>query len=41
MTLLKRLPTFDEVANTTAFLAPDNAAAMTGAVANLTCGAAD
>jgi 3-oxoacyl-[acyl-carrier protein] reductase len=38
MTLLKRLPTLDDVANTAAFLALDNAAAMTGAVANLTCG---
>jgi 3-oxoacyl-[acyl-carrier protein] reductase len=38
MTLLKRLPTLDDVANTAAFLASDNAAAMTGAVANLTCG---
>jgi 3-oxoacyl-[acyl-carrier protein] reductase len=38
MTLLKRLPTLDDVANTTAFLASDNAAAMSGAVANLTCG---
>jgi 3-oxoacyl-[acyl-carrier protein] reductase len=38
MTLLKRLPTLDDVANTAAFLASDNAAAMSGAVANLTCG---
>jgi 3-oxoacyl-[acyl-carrier protein] reductase len=38
MTLLKRLPTLGEVANTAAFLASDRAAAMTGAVANLTCG---
>jgi 3-oxoacyl-[acyl-carrier protein] reductase len=38
MTLLKRLPTLDDVANTAAFLASDNAAAITGAVANLTCG---
>jgi 3-oxoacyl-[acyl-carrier protein] reductase len=38
MTLLKRLPTLADVANTAAFLASDNAAAMTGAVANLTCG---
>jgi 3-oxoacyl-[acyl-carrier protein] reductase len=38
MTLLKRLPTLEQVANTAAFLASDNAAAMTGAVANLTCG---
>jgi hypothetical protein len=29
MTLLNRLLTFDGVANTAAFLAPDNAAAMT------------
>jgi 3-oxoacyl-[acyl-carrier protein] reductase len=38
MTLLKRLPTLADVANTAAFLASDHAAAMTGAVANLTCG---
>jgi 3-oxoacyl-[acyl-carrier protein] reductase len=38
MTLLKRLPTLAEVANTAAFLASDHAAAMTAAVANLTCG---
>jgi 3-oxoacyl-[acyl-carrier protein] reductase len=38
MTLLKRLPTLAEVANTAVFLASDHAAAMTGAVANLTCG---
>jgi 3-oxoacyl-[acyl-carrier protein] reductase len=37
MTLLKRLPTLAEVANTAAYLASDHAA-MTGAVANLTCG---
>lgn len=38
MTLLKRLPTLAEVATTAAFLASDNAAAMSGTVANLTCG---
>ena len=38
MTLLKRLPTLAEVANTAAFLASDHAAAMTGVVANLTSG---
>jgi 3-oxoacyl-[acyl-carrier protein] reductase len=38
MTLLKRLPTLDEVANTAVFLASDHAGAMTGAVANLTGG---
>jgi len=38
MTLLKRLPTLADVANTAAFMASDNAAAMTGAVANVTCG---
>jgi 3-oxoacyl-[acyl-carrier protein] reductase len=38
MTLLKRLPTLDEVAKTAAFLASDGAAAMTGTVVNLTCG---
>lgn len=38
-TLLKRLPTLDEVANAAVFLASDHASAMTGAVANLSCGA--
>jgi NAD(P)-dependent dehydrogenase (short-subunit alcohol dehydrogenase family) len=38
LTLLKRLPSFADVANTAAFLASDNASAITGAVANLTCG---
>jgi 3-oxoacyl-[acyl-carrier protein] reductase len=38
MTLLKRLPTLAEVANTAAFLASDHAASITGTVANLTCG---
>lgn len=37
-TLLRRLPTLDEVANTTVFLASHHAGAMTGAIANLTCG---
>jgi 3-oxoacyl-[acyl-carrier protein] reductase len=37
-TLLRRLPTLDEVANAAAFLASDMAGAMTGTVANLTCG---
>lgn len=37
-TLLKRLPTLAEVANTAAFMASDQAGAMTGTVANLTCG---
>ena len=37
-TLLKRLPTLDQVADTAAFLASDRAAAMTGTVANLTAG---
>ncbi|HEY5707225.1 MAG TPA: hypothetical protein VIS96_16825 [Terrimicrobiaceae bacterium] len=32
------LPTLADVANTAALLASDHAAAMTGAVANLTCG---
>lgn len=35
MTLLKRLPTLAEVANTAAFLASDQAASITGALANL------
>ena len=38
-TLLKRYPTLDEVAATAAFMASDKAGAMTGTVANLTCGA--
>jgi 3-oxoacyl-[acyl-carrier protein] reductase len=38
-TSLRRLPTLDEVANTAAFLASDRAGAMTGAIANLSCGA--
>jgi NAD(P)-dependent dehydrogenase (short-subunit alcohol dehydrogenase family) len=38
-TLLKRLPTLSEVAETAAFIASDHAGAMTAAVANLSCGA--
>ena len=38
-TLLKRLPTLEEVAETAAFLASDRAAIMTGAVVNLSGGA--
>lgn len=38
MTLLKRLPSLDMVANTAVFLASDHAAAMSGTVANLSCG---
>ncbi|HTJ70199.1 MAG TPA: SDR family oxidoreductase [Actinospica sp.] len=38
-TLLKRLPTLAEVAETAAFLASDRAGAMTGTIANLTGGA--
>jgi 3-oxoacyl-[acyl-carrier protein] reductase len=38
-TLLRRLPTLAEIANATAFLASDQVGAMTGSVANLTCGA--
>jgi len=37
-TLLKRLPTLAEVANTAAFMASEQAGAMTCTVANLTCG---
>jgi 3-oxoacyl-[acyl-carrier protein] reductase len=37
-TLLGRLPTLDEVANFAAFVASDQAGAMTGAIVNLTCG---
>ena len=38
LTLLRRLPTLAEVANTAAFLASDQASAMTATVANLSCG---
>ena len=38
LTLLNRLPTLAEVADTAAFLASDRAGAITGTVANLTCG---
>jgi NAD(P)-dependent dehydrogenase (short-subunit alcohol dehydrogenase family) len=38
-TLLKRLPTLSEVAETAVVLASDRAGAMTGTVANLSCGA--
>jgi len=37
-TLLGRLPTLVEVANYAALVASDRASAMTGAIANLTCG---
>jgi len=37
-TALGRLPTLDEVANTAIFMASDWASAMTGTIANLTCG---
>jgi len=37
--LLRRLPTLEEVASVAAFMASDGAGAMTGTVANLTCGA--
>ena len=38
-TMLKRLPTLSEVAETAAFLASDHAGAITGTVANLSAGA--
>jgi enoyl-[acyl-carrier-protein] reductase (NADH) len=38
LSLLERLPTLADVANTAAFLASDHAAAISGTVANLTCG---
>ncbi|MFB9209952.1 SDR family oxidoreductase, partial [Nonomuraea spiralis] len=38
-TLLKRLPTLSEIAETAAFLASERAGAMTGTIANLTGGA--
>ena len=37
-TLLKRLPNLSEVASTAAFLASDNASAITGTTINVTCG---
>ncbi|QEC42446.1 SDR family NAD(P)-dependent oxidoreductase [Pseudobacter ginsenosidimutans] len=37
-TLLKRLPTLEEVANAALFMASDQASAITGTVINLTCG---
>ena len=37
-TLLRRLPTLDEVGNVAAFVASDRASAMTATVANVTCG---
>lgn len=37
-TLLQRFPTLNEVADYAAFVASDRASAMTGAIANLTCG---
>ncbi|WP_280264197.1 SDR family oxidoreductase [Nocardia abscessus] len=37
-TLCKRLPTIAEIADVAAFVASDRAAAITGAVANLTGG---
>jgi 3-oxoacyl-[acyl-carrier protein] reductase len=38
-TVLGRLPTLEEVANAAVFMASDRASAMTGTIANLTCGA--
>lgn len=38
LTLLKRLPTLKEVADTTAFIASDKASGLTGTVVNLSCG---
>jgi NAD(P)-dependent dehydrogenase (short-subunit alcohol dehydrogenase family) len=38
-TLLKRLPSLSEIAETAAFLASDRAGSMTGAMVNLTAGA--
>ena len=37
-TLLKRFPTLAEVADYAAFVASERCSAMTGAIANLTCG---
>lgn len=38
VTLLRRLPTLEQVAHAAAFYASDRAAASTGAIVNLTCG---
>ena len=38
MTMLRRAPALALVAETAAFLASDRAAAMTGTIANVTCG---
>jgi NAD(P)-dependent dehydrogenase (short-subunit alcohol dehydrogenase family) len=38
MTLLNRLPKLKEVANTAAFMASDQASAITGTVINISCG---
>jgi 3-oxoacyl-[acyl-carrier protein] reductase len=38
-TMLKRLPTLSDIAETAAFLASDRARVMTGTIANLTAGA--
>lgn len=38
MTMLRKLPTLADVANTAVFLASDHAAALTGTVTHLTCG---
>jgi len=40
VTLLGRLPTLAQVADTAAFLASDQAGAITGAVVDVTCGKA-
>jgi 3-oxoacyl-[acyl-carrier protein] reductase len=37
-TLLRRLPTVADLANVATFMASDRAAAMTGSVANVSCG---
>ena len=38
MTMLRRAPAVGLVAETAAFLASDRAGAMTGTIANVTCG---
>ena len=38
MTLLKRMPKLAEVANAAVFFASGHSAAVTGTIANLTCG---
>jgi 3-oxoacyl-[acyl-carrier protein] reductase len=38
MTMLKRMPSLDDVGNVAALMASDHANPITGAVVNMTCG---